>query len=119
MGRFRRRAPRALPRARMMFRRGRFDELVRRQLDLFEKDEASLLEEAAAADSAWTNASADESEELYGDFQLVVDAIGERLYELREGYAASLDDEVADEYRAAFDRAARKRFGRYASFLVD
>ena len=102
-----------------MFRRGRFDELVRRQLDLFEIDEAALLEEAVEADAAWTNASADESEELYGDYQLVVDAIGERLHDIREGYAASLDEDVDDEYRAAFDRAARKRFGRQAAFLED
>lgn len=102
-----------------MFRRGRFDELVRRQLDLFTADETSLLEEAADADAAWTNASAEESEDLYGDYQLVVDAIGERLYELREGYASSLDDDAGDEYRGAFDRAARKRFGRYTGFLED
>lgn len=100
-----------------MFRRGRFDELVRRQLDLFAADESSLLDEAAAADSAWTSASAEDSEELYGDYQLVVDAIGERLYELREGYAASLDEDAVDEYRSTFDRAARKRFPRHAGFL--
>ena len=100
-----------------MWRRGRFDELTRRQLDLFEADEAALLEEAATADAAWTNASADEAEELYGDYQLVVDAIGEALHDLRERYTASLDDGVIDEYRASFDRAARKRFGRLAAFL--
>lgn len=100
-----------------MFRRGRFDELVRRQLDLFAADESSLLDEAAAADSAWSSASAEDSEELYGDYQLVVDAIGERLYELREGYAASLDEDAVDEYRSTFDRAARKRFPRHAGFL--
>jgi hypothetical protein len=100
-----------------MFRRGRFDDLVRRQLDLFEADEAPLLDEARDADAAWTNAAAEESEELYGDFQLVVDAIGERLHDLRETYAETLDQAVADEYRTAFDRAARKRFGQLASFL--
>jgi hypothetical protein len=93
-----------------MFRRGRFDELVRRQLDLFETDEAALLQEAAEADAAWTKAGADESEELYGDYQLVVDAIGERLFEIRETYAASLPETAGAEYRAAFTRAATKRF---------
>jgi hypothetical protein len=101
----------------MMFRRGRFDELARRQLDLFAVDEAAALEEAADADAAWTNASAEASEERYGDYQLVVDAIGERLYELRETYAATLEEEVADDYRRTFDKAARKRFGRLAAFL--
>jgi hypothetical protein len=100
----------------VILRRGRFGELVERQLDLFTSD-TDLLEEATDADAAWTNASADETEELDGDFQLVVDAIGERPYESRETHAATLETGTADQYRAAFDRAARKRFGRYASFL--
>ena len=103
----------------MIFRRRRFDELVERQLDLLEEDERALFAEARAADAAWTNAGADESEELYGDFQLLVDAIGERLYDVRDAYARSLDGDVAVEYRAAFDRKARKRFGRAASFLQE
>ncbi len=102
-----------------MLRKRRFDELVARQLDLFATDESALLREAAAADSAWTNASAEDSEELYGDYQLVVDAIGERLHDVREGFAATLGVPTGDEYRATFDRAARKRFGRLASFVDD
>ena len=101
----------------MIFRRERFGELVRRQLDLFETDEAELFEEAEQADAAWTNAAADETEELYGDYQLVVDAIGERLYEVREAYAATLEEDAAADYRRAFDRAALKRFKNLASFL--
>ena len=102
-----------------MFRRSRFHELVARQLDLFAADEADLLQEAAEADAAWTNSSRDEAEERYGDYQLVTDAIGERLYDVREAYAATLDDAAADEYRDGFDAAARKRFRRYAGFLED
>jgi hypothetical protein len=102
-----------------MLRRSRFHDLVRRQLDLFATDEAALLEEVDEADAAWTKADRDESEELYGDYQLVADAIGERLYEIREAYAATLEAGVADEYRGAFDAAARKRFGRLATFLED
>jgi hypothetical protein len=101
------------------FRRGRFDDLVERQLDLLETDEAALLDEARAADAAWTNATAEDSEELYGAYQLVVDAIGERLYEARETYAATLEAGPAAEYRAAFDAAARGRFRRYASLLAE
>lgn len=99
----------------MIFRRSRFQELVERQLDLF-ASETELLDEAAAANTAWTRAGTEDSEELYGDYQLVVDAIGEALYDIRETYAATLVD-TADEYRAAFDKAARKRFGRLVSFL--
>ena len=100
----------------MIFRRGRFRDLIDRQLDLF-ASETDLLGEAAAADAAWTDANADESEELFGDYQLVVDAIGERLFEIRESYAATLDEGAADDYRATFDRAAKKCFGRLAAFL--
>lgn len=99
--------------------RGRFNDLIERQLDLFAVDEASLLTEADEADAAWTNASADESEELYGDYQLVVDSLGERLYDLRESYAGSLDEGTAEDYRAAFNRAALKRFRRFAGFLEE
>ena len=103
----------------MFARRGRFDELVRTQLDLFAEDEAELLEEAQEADEAQTQADRDEAEELYGDYQLVVDAIAERLLDVRETYAATLEDETADEYRAAFSRAASKRFPRFAGLVAD
>lgn len=100
----------------MIFRRGRFHHLVERQLDLFET-ETELLDEASEADAIWTGADADESEELYGDYQLVVDAIGDELLGIRESYASTLDESRGDEYRSAFDKAARKRFGRLATFL--
>jgi len=103
----------------VIFRRDRFGDLVRRQLALFETDEAGLLEEAAQADTAWTEADRDETEELYGDYQLVVDAVGERLYDVREAYAATLGEDAADEYRSAFDKAALKRFRNLAGFLQD
>jgi hypothetical protein len=101
----------------VILRRNRFRDLVQTQLDLFAADEAELLEEAQEADAAWTKADREESEELYGDYQLVVDAIGERLYEIREAYASTLAEDAAREYRAAFDAAALKRFRRFAAFL--
>jgi hypothetical protein len=102
-----------------MFRRGRFHDLVHRQLDLFATDETELLAEAETADAAWTSADRGETEERYGDYQLVVDAIAERLYDVREAYAATLDEPADDEYRAAFDAAAARRFRRFAGFLQD
>jgi hypothetical protein len=102
----------------VIFRRSRFRDLVERQLDLFEAD-TELLNDAALADSAWASADASESEELFGDYQLVVDAIGSELYDIREAYATTLDDRTTGDYRREFDRAARKRFGRLASFLGD
>jgi hypothetical protein len=103
----------------MRFARSRFTDLVARQLDLFTEDSSALLEDARTADRAWTDASREDAEELYGDYQLVVDAIGERLYDAREAYAATLDPELGDAYRSEFDRSARKRFPRYADLLGD
>jgi sirohydrochlorin ferrochelatase len=101
----------------VIFRRGRFGELVDRQLDLFERDEASLLAEADEADAAWTRAGRDESEELFGDYQLVVDAVAERLLDVREAHASTLEVAASDEYRKAFDRAANKRFRTFTGLL--
>ena len=101
-----------------MLGRGRFDGLLKRQLDLFAIDQEPLLDEAEEADAAWTNASREEAEELYGEYQLVVDVIAERLLEVRETYAASLDERTAERYRAAFNRAALKRFRPYTALLL-
>jgi hypothetical protein len=104
----------------VIFRRSRrFDDLVQTQLDLFTEDEADLLAEAQSAGEAWTRAGRDEAEELYGDYQLVVDAIADQLLDVRETYAGTLAGDAADEYRSAFTRAAMKRFRRYASLLAD
>ncbi len=92
------------------FRRGRFADLVGRQLDLFAGDDAALLEEAQQAERAYKSADRDDSEELFGDWQLIVDAVGEHLLDLRETYASTLDDEAGAEYRSAFNRAAASRF---------
>jgi hypothetical protein len=102
----------------VIFRRRRFHELVERQLDLFEA-ETELLDEAAETDEGWSTADVGETEERYGDHQLVVDAIGDALRVIRQTYAATLDEDTADEYRAAFDSGAAKRFGRYASSLME
>ena len=103
----------------MRLRRGRFDELVERQLDLFSTDESALLDEADEAEAAWVRAGRDEAEESYGDFQLVVDAIADRLLEIREAYASTLDEDATEEYRGSFHRAAARRFRRYSSVVAD
>jgi hypothetical protein len=100
-------------------RRGPLDDLVERQLALFAGDEADLLREADEAEAAWNAAGRDTAEEAYGDYQLVVDAIADRLLDLRETYAATLDGGTADEYRRAFASAAARRFRRYASLVAD
>ena len=94
----------------MIFRRDRFGELVRRQLDLFAEDEAGLLREADEAERAYDAAERHEAEEAYGDYQLVLESIADRLEELRDTYASTLDDDAAEAYAQALARAARKRF---------
>jgi hypothetical protein len=93
-------------------RRDRFGDLVRRQLDLFAEDEAGLLREADQAERAYDEAEREEAEELYGDYQLVLETVADRLGELRDTYAATLDEDAAEEYAAAFERAARRRHPR-------
>jgi hypothetical protein len=101
----------------VILKRGRFRDLVRRQLDLFAEEQTQLLAEARAADARWTHAPAHESEELFGEYQLLVEAIGELLYESREAYASTLDEATGDEYRAAFDREARRTHPQYVGLL--
>ena len=100
------------------FRRRRFAELVDRQLDLFAADEAELLEEARGAEAAWTKAGRDDAEEAFGDWQLIVDAVAERLLDVRETYAATLEEDAASDYRDAFARAAATRFRKYTELLA-
>jgi hypothetical protein len=94
----------------VIFRRNRFGDLVRRQLDLFEEDEADLLQEADTAARAYDDAERDEAEEAYSDYQLVLESVVESLEELRDTYAMTLDDDSREAYEQAFVRAARKRF---------
>lgn len=100
-------------------RRNPFGELVATQLALFAEAESELLHEAVEAEAAWTRAGRDMAEEAYGDYQLVVDAIADRLLDVREAYAATLADDTVDAYRRAFASGAAKRFRRYASLVAD
>ncbi len=101
----------------MSFRRNRFADLVRRQLDLFAEEDAELFAEADEAERAYDAAEREDAEEAYAAFQLVLDAGAERLAEIQAAYAASLEDDAAREYEAAFVRAAAKRFPRFAAGL--
>ena len=100
-------------------RRSSFDELVERQLALFAEDERELLDEATEAEAAWVRSGRETAEEAYGDYQLVVDAIADRLLDLRETYSGTLPPDTADAYRRAFAAGAARRFRRYASLVAD
>ena len=96
-----------------------FAELVERDLGLFEVDESELLAEANEAEEAWIRAGRDTAEESYGDFQLVVDAIAERLLALRDTYARTLEEDAAAAYRDTFAVGVARRFRRSASVVAD
>ena len=102
----------------MIFRRrSRFDDLVGRQLDLFAEDESELLGELEAAERAYDAAEREDAEEAFGDIQLLLDAGADRLVDVRDAYAATLEEAAAAEYGQAFGRAAGRRFPRLTGLL--
>jgi hypothetical protein len=97
----------------MPLRRGRFVDLVERQLGLFEREHAGLVRDADAALRAYDAAGRDEAEARYGDYLDLVETGQAELVDVREAYAATLDGGAADEYRDVFNRVARKRLPRF------
>ena len=97
-----------------MFRRGRFTDVISRQLDLFIREEADLIRECEEAERAYNNASRDEAEEKYGDYVDVVETGTELLADLRDHFAANLDEETSEAYEEEFNRAVLKRLPRFA-----
>jgi hypothetical protein len=98
----------------MRRRSGRFTDLVDRQLDLFEQDEAELIRDTEAALAAYNQAPRDEAEERYGDYLDHVDAGLDALLDLREAYAATLPEETDDEYRDTFNARAQRRVPQFS-----
>ena len=102
----------------MIFKR-RFGELIDRQLDLFEQDNAELLDRVDDAEAEYRAAAREEAEERFGDLQEVLSEGTDLLVELRDAYAETLDDETAEEYAASFDFAVLRRFPQFALELDD
>ena len=97
-----------------MLRRGRFGDVISRQLELFEREQAGLVRECEEAEAAYDRADRDEAEERYGDYADLVETGTELLADLRDGFAQTLDEETAEEYAAAFNRTVVKRLPRFA-----
>jgi hypothetical protein len=102
----------------VIFRR-RFEEVVQRQLRIFEEENAELISDCNAAEKTYDRAPREEAEERYGDYSDLVETGTEILAELRDNYAATLDVDAADEYRQTFNRAVLKRFPRFALEIED
>jgi hypothetical protein len=93
-----------------MFRRDRFGEVIGRQFDVFEADQADLLDEVADLFEKWNAADRDEAEEAYGYYADAIDAGAELLAAMRDRFAATLAEQDTEQYEREFNRAAGRRF---------
>ena len=93
--------------------------MIARQLDLFVRDNLDLLEACDAAERAYDRAERDEAEERFGDYQELVEDGTEILAELRDNFASTLDEDTAEEYELAFNRAVAKRLPRFGLEIED
>ena len=103
----------------MRLRRARFADLIERQLDLFEREHRGLIDDCIAAERSYNRADRDEAEERYGDYVDLVETGTDVLADLRDNFAATLDDDASEEYVDAFNRAVLKRFRRFALEIED
>jgi ElaB/YqjD/DUF883 family membrane-anchored ribosome-binding protein len=92
----------------VILRRRRFHDVIARQLELFEREDGELLDDVEQALRRYNASDRDEAEELYGDYQLAIEAATDRLGELRDAYSRTLDD--ADQYAAEFNEAVVRRW---------
>jgi len=102
-----------------VFRRDPFRDVISRQLDIFERDEAWLIRDTEEANAAYNRAPHDEAEEYYEKFSDLVETGTELLAEIRDSYMRTMDEDAAERYEAAFNRAVKKRFPRFALQISD
>jgi ElaB/YqjD/DUF883 family membrane-anchored ribosome-binding protein len=93
-----------------MFRRKRFGEVIQRQLVFFEEEDGDLLDDVDRALDKYDRADRDEAEELYGDYQLAIEAATDRLAEFRDAYARTLEEDDAEQYVQEFNRGVVDRW---------
>jgi len=93
--------------------RGRFVDVVERQIALFTAENAGLIRDTEAALDTYNRAPRDEAEERYGDYLDLVETGTDELVELRDNFAATLDEDSYEEYHEVFSRVVRKRLPRF------
>jgi len=98
----------------MLGRRGRFTDVIARQLDLFEREHADVVREAQERLELYNTSPRDEAEELYGDYVDALETGTEILADLRDHFARTLDDDAAERYEREFNRAVAKRLAPFA-----
>lgn len=99
--------------------RGRFSEVIARQLDLFEEQDAEFLRRVDEAERAYDNADREDAEEVYGRYQELVEHGTDELAEMRDAYARSLEPDDAEEYAAEFNQAVIDRLPRFGLEIED
>jgi hypothetical protein len=95
-----------------VFGRSRFAKVVDAQIDLFRRDQRTVVEEVGARLELYNRSDRSEAEELYGDYVDAVETGTEILAEMRDHYAATLDE--SDDYVTAFNRAVAKRLPEFS-----
>jgi hypothetical protein len=93
-----------------VFRRRRFREVIDRQLLFFEQDDGDLLDDVDRALEKYDRADRHEAEELYGDYQLTIEAATDRLAQIRDAYARTLEEPQAERYVREFNEAVVERW---------
>lgn len=84
--------------------------MIERQLGFFATDDGDLLDDVDAALERYNAAERDEAEELYGDYHLAVEAATDRLAELRDTYARTLEEDDAEQFVREFNKAVVERW---------
>jgi hypothetical protein len=102
-----------------VFRREPFRDVIRRQLEIFQRDEAELIRDTEEAERAYNRAPREEAEAYYEKYADLVETGTEALAALRDAYVRTLDEDTAEEYEAAFNRAVRKRLPPFALEIRD
>ncbi|HET9322550.1 MAG TPA: hypothetical protein VFO03_01620 [Gaiellaceae bacterium] len=92
---------------------GRFAEVIARQLDLFEEQDAAFLRRVDEAERAYDEADREDAEEVYGRYQELVEHGTEALAEMRDAYGGTLDPGDAEEYAGEFNEAVIERLPRF------
>jgi len=91
-----------------------YRDVIERQLALFADEHGGLIRDVQAAERAYERAERDEAEERFGDYSDLVETATEVLADLRDHFAARLDEDAAETYTLAFNRAVLKRWPPFA-----
>jgi hypothetical protein len=97
----------------MIFRRARFADVIERQLELFRSEHADLIRDCEEAERRYDAADREDAEERYGEYVDLVEEGTEALAELRDAFKRTLDEETAEQFEAAFNKAVKKRLPRF------